>query len=168
MTDQPDELHFPDIRALLQGTHERTPVASILLSAALVETVAKYARRFAAVEKPALRLTFYGPDHPVSFGWEDARHEVSGLLMPMLDAEERLAALDTAGDPAARTSAAATPLRVPAPDARAGVTPLVPDTIAGVDDVRAAAALDAREQAQRTAQATAQKVRNRRPPRPAS
>lgn len=139
------------------------PVAQILLSAKYLKLVAQYAEKFAATERPAIRLTFFSPGKPVIFDWSDARHDVRGLLMPMLDASSRRDAVAAAETPEAQALAAATRLLVP--DAAAtvpGVTPLVPDMIelGGADDAMARAALNAREKSNAAKGAKAKKATN--------
>lgn len=148
-TEEPDSLRYPDVEQILAAQRLKVPVVSVLLSADYVALVAKFAKQFAAVERPAIKLTYYGPGEAVGFEWEDPRHTVQGLLMPMRDATAQRTA---AAEPATATADGAPeplpPLETADPDvAVAGMTPLVPDTLEGVEDARARALLNARAKA---------------------
>lgn len=70
---------FPDIAKVIpKGTDGH----HVKLDPSYLALIAKYASGFSM---KGVTLTVYGPNEAVTFEWEDERHQVVGLLMPMRD-----------------------------------------------------------------------------------
>lgn len=75
------EFAFPSVEAVIPSG---PGVASVLINAAYLELIAKYARAF-PIPSGGIRLTFYGPEQAIRFEWADDQHTVEGAVMPMRD-----------------------------------------------------------------------------------
>ena len=140
LADQPEGIVYPGVQSLIAQAEERVPIAKIVLSAKYLKMIAQYAQKFAALGTPAVKLTFYGHDQPVLFEWQDPRHEVTGVLMPMR--------LEEPAPPLGEgPGTAETVLRAVDDATMPGTAPLQPATMEGVEDARAQAALNARTKA---------------------
>ena len=144
MADQPEGIVYPGVEALLRAQAAKAPVARILLSAKYLKKIAQYAEKFAAFGSPAVKLTFYGHAEPVQIEWEDPRHVVKGLLMPMKIHDE---APQVGPEPGTIAPPA---VLTPTDETMPGAVRLEPSEIMGVDDALAAAALNAREVVEKT------------------